>query len=146
MEDITMARKQNPEQSVADVVAETGPPKTRSFGINHFHVVGRMTAAAELRYTSTGKPVVNFGIATTAAGVTTFLDLVAWQGAAETLAQYGGKGRELYVEGRIATRTREIDGHRVKQVDLVVERFQLLGRRLAVASELSEELAVEGAA
>jgi single-strand DNA-binding protein len=141
-----MARKQNPEQSVADVIAETGTPKARPFGINHFHLVGRMTAPGELRYTPTGKPVLNFGLATTAAGVTTFLDLVAWQGAAETLAQYGGKGRELYVEGRIATRTREIDGHRVKQVDLVVETFQLLGRRLAVAGEPSEEPAVEGAA
>jgi hypothetical protein len=37
-----------------------------------------MTAADELRCTRTGKPVLNFGLATTAAGVTTFLDLVAW--------------------------------------------------------------------
>jgi len=72
--------------------------------------------------------------------------MVAWQGAAETLAKYGGKGRELYVEGRITTRTREIDGHRVKQVALVVESFQLLGRRLAVAGEAGEEPVVEGAA
>jgi len=141
-----MARKQNPERSVADVMAETGPPKARSFGINHFHLVGRMTAAGELRYTSTGKPVLNFGLATTAAGVTTFLDLVAWQGAAETLAQYGGKGRELYVEGRIATRTREIDGHRVKQVDLVVEGFQLLGRRPVGDGDPGTEVTVEEAA
>jgi single-strand DNA-binding protein len=141
-----MARKQNPEQSVADVIAETGPPKARPFGINHFHLVGRMTAPGELRYTPTGKPVLNFGLATTAAGVTTFLDLVAWQGAAETLAQYGGKGRELYVEGQIATRTREIDGHRVKQADLVVESFQLLGRRPALAGEPREEPAMEGVA
>jgi len=141
-----MARKQNPVQSVADVIAETGPPKARPFGVNHFHLVGRMTAPGELRYTATGKPVLNFGLSTTAAGVTTFLDLVAWQGAAETLAQYGGKGRELYVEGRIATRMREIDGHRVKQVDLVVEGFQLLGRRLVAAGEAAEEPAVEGAA
>ena len=36
LEDTTMARKQNPEQSVADVIAETGPPRARPFGINHF--------------------------------------------------------------------------------------------------------------
>ena len=72
--------------------------------------------------------------------------MVAWERAAETLAQHGGKGRELYVEGRIATRMREIDGHRVKQVDLVVEGFQLLGRRLALAGEPGEEHVVEGAA
>jgi hypothetical protein len=34
-----MPRKQNPEQNVADVIAETGPPKTRQFGINHFHLM-----------------------------------------------------------------------------------------------------------
>jgi hypothetical protein len=34
-----MARKQNPEQSVADVIAETGTPKARPFGINHFHLM-----------------------------------------------------------------------------------------------------------
>ena len=141
-----MARKQNPEQSVADVIAETGPPRARPFGINHFILVGRMTATGELRSTPSGKSVLNFGLATTAGGATTFLDLVAWERAAETLAQYGGKGRELYVEGRIATRTREIDGHRVKQVDLVVESFQLLGRRLALAEETAEEPVTEGAA
>jgi len=141
-----MPRNQNPDSSSPDTVAEVLAPKPRSFGVNHFHLVGRMTVPGELRYTPTGKPVLNFGLATTAAGVTTFVDLVAWQGAAETLAQYGGKGRELYVEGRIATRTREIDGHRVKQVDLVVESFQLLGRRLAVAGETGEEPVVEGAA
>jgi hypothetical protein len=37
-------------------------------------------------------------------------------------------------KGRIATRTREIHGHRLKQVDLVVEGFQLLGGRLALAA------------
>jgi single-strand DNA-binding protein len=141
-----MTRKQNPEQSVADVVAETGPPKVRSFGINRFTIVGRITAAPELRYTPTGKAVVHLGVATTAAGVTTFLDLVAWQGAAETLATYGGKGRELYVEGRIATRMREIEDRRIKQVDLVVENFQLLGRVGTASGEGTEQATVEGAA
>jgi len=125
-----MPRNHNPDSSRADTVPEGAPAKPRSFGVNHFHLVGRMTDAPELRHTPTGKAVLHFGLATTAAGTTTFLDLVAWQGAAETLAEYGGKGRELYVEGRIATRTREVEGHRIRQVDLVVESFQLLGLRI----------------
>jgi hypothetical protein len=44
-----------------------------------------------------------------------------------------------------ATRTRDIDGRRAKQVDLVVESFQLLGRRLALAAEPGAESAMEGA-
>jgi len=141
-----MPRNQNPDSSPADTIREGATPKRRSFGVNHFHLVGRMTDAGTLRQTPSGKSVLHFSIAVMAGGATTFLDLVAWERAGETLAQYGGKGRELYVEGRIATRTREIDGHRVKQVDLVVESFQLLGRRLAMAGEPGEEPVVEGAA
>lgn len=141
-----MPRNQNPDSSPADTIPEGATPKPRSFGANHFHLVGRMTDAGSLRQTPTGKSVLHFSVAVTAGGATTFLDLVAWERAGETLAQRGGKGRELYVEGRIATRTREIDGHRVKQVDLVVESFQVLGRRLAVASDGGQEPEVQGAA
>ena len=124
-----MPRNQNPDNSPTDTIPEGATPKPRSFGANHFHLVGRMTDAGSLRQTPTGKSVLHFSVAVTAGGATTFLDLVAWERAGETLAQRGGKGRELYVEGRIATRTREIEGQRVKQVDLVVESFQVLGRR-----------------
>ena len=123
-----MPRNQNPDSSPADTIPEGATPKPRSFGANHFHLVGRMSDAGTLRQTPTGKSVLHFSIAVTAGGATTFLDLVAWERAGETLAQYGGKGRELYVEGRIATRTREIESRRIRQVDLVVESFQLLGR------------------
>jgi hypothetical protein len=41
---------------------------------------------------------------------------------------------------------REVEGHRIKQVDLVVENFQLLGRPLTASADTVEEPAVEGAA
>jgi single-strand DNA-binding protein len=53
--------------------------------------------------------------------------VVAWEKAAEIIGQYGRKGREIHVEGRITSRIRDVEGHRVKQLDLVVESFQLLG-------------------
>jgi single-strand DNA-binding protein len=53
--------------------------------------------------------------------------VVAWEKAAEIIGQYGRKGREIYVEGRITSRIRDVEGQRVKQLDLVVESFQLLG-------------------
>jgi single-strand DNA-binding protein len=140
-----MPLKRNAEQKVDEVMAETGPPKARSWGINHFHVVGRMTADPQLRYTPTGKAVLHFGIATTAAGNTVFLDLVAWERSGEVIATYGAKGRELYAEGRISTRVREIEGRRVKQVDLVVETFQLLGRPPSGVQPTDETVA-DGAA
>jgi single-stranded DNA-binding protein len=75
-----------------------------------------------------------------------FHRMVCWERAAETVAHYTRKGRELYVEGRIGSRVREVEGHRIKQVDLVVENFQLLGRPLAASGDAGEEAAVEGAA
>jgi hypothetical protein len=43
------------------------------------------------------------------------------------------QGHELQARGPDRSRTRKLEGRRVKQVDLVVESFQLLGRRLTVA-------------
>jgi single-strand DNA-binding protein len=113
---------------------------------NRFLLLGRIAGTPELRHTAAGKAVLDFAVATTVAGRPEFHSVVAWERSAEILAQYGAKGRELYVEGRITSRVREVEGHRIRQVDLVVESFQLLGRRLAAAGKADEESAVEGAA
>ncbi|PZR81534.1 MAG: hypothetical protein DLM65_05670 [Candidatus Aeolococcus gillhamiae] len=86
-----------------------------------------MTGDPQLRFTQTGKAVLNIGIATNVNGFPEFHDVVAWEKAAEVIGQYGRKGREVHVEGRITSRIRDVEGHRIKQVDLVVEGFQLLG-------------------
>jgi single-strand DNA-binding protein len=140
-----MPRKQNPEQSVADVIAEGGPPKARSFGASHFHLVGRIATDGELRYTPTGKAVLHLTVATNLAGKAEFHDCVAWERAAEVLATYARKGREVDVEGRVSSRPREIEGHRIRQVDLVVENFQLLGRPTG-GDGAGEQAEVAGAA
>ncbi|WP_337311217.1 single-stranded DNA-binding protein [Candidatus Aeolococcus gillhamiae] len=90
-------------------------------------LLGRMTADPQLRFTQTGKAVLTVGIATNVNGFPEFHDVVAWEKTAEVIGQYGRKGREIHVEGRITSRLREVEGHRIKQVDLVVEEFQLLG-------------------
>ena len=121
-----MARKPDLAADVDGDVTDT-PAKSRSYGINHFRILGRMTADPEQRFTQSGKAVVNLGIATNVNGFAEFHDVVAWEKAAEIIGQYGRKGREIHVEGRITSRIRDVEGHRVKQLDLVVETFQLLG-------------------
>jgi single-strand DNA-binding protein len=121
-----MARKPALAADVQADVADT-PSKSRSYGINHFRILGRMTADPQIRFTQNGKAVLNIGIATSVNGYPEFHDLVAWEKAAEVIGQYGRKGREIHVEGRITSRIRDVEGHRIKQVDLVVESFQLLG-------------------
>jgi single-strand DNA-binding protein len=121
-----MARKPALAADVQADVIDT-PSKSRSYGINHFRLLGRMTGDPQLRFTQTGKAVLNLGIATSVNGFPEFHDAVAWEKAAEVIGQYGRKGREIHVEGRITSRVRDVEGHRIKQVDLVVESFQLLG-------------------
>lgn len=122
-----MARKQPLEQDTVSPDVDDAAAKTRSYGINRFTLLGRMTADPEIRFTQSGKARLRFGLATSVAGVVAFHDLVAWERRAEILGRYGYKGRELYVEGRLTSRMREVEGQRIKQVDLVVDTFQLLG-------------------
>jgi single-strand DNA-binding protein len=129
-----MAGKPTPEAAVA-AEALDAPSPSRSYGINGFRLLGRMTADPQQRFTQTGKAVLNIGIATNVNGLAAFHDVVAWEKAAEVIGQYGRKGREIYVEGRLTPRVREVEGHRIKQVDLVVETFQLLGPAPASADE-----------
>src|SRR3981081_549409 len=81
-------------------------------------LIGRLTRDPELRYTPSGTPVCNLAIATNRWGsdasgekkeFTDFHDVVVWnQGnrkLAELCGQYLQKGRLVYVEGRLQTRS-----------------------------------------
>ena len=140
-----MTRKQPLEQDAVSHDVDEVPPKTRSYGVNRFTLLGRMTADPEIRFTQTGKSLLRFGLATSVVGVVAFHDLVAWERSADIIGRYGYKGRELFVEGRIASRVREVEGHRIKQLDLVVESFQLLGSP-GSSQNGGDAAAVEGAA
>lgn len=86
--------------------------------LNRVMLIGRLTRDPELRYTPSGTPVCNLAIATNRYGqdqsgerreFTDYHDIVAWnQGnrkLAELCAQYLQKGRLVYVEGRLQTRS-----------------------------------------
>jgi single-strand DNA-binding protein len=82
-------------------------------------LIGRLTRDPELRYTPSGTAVCNLALATNRYGsdpatgerkeFTDYHDVVVWnQGTrklAETTAQYLQKGRLIYVEGRLQTRS-----------------------------------------
>jgi hypothetical protein len=73
-----MARKQNPEQPVGEIIAESATVKSRSFGTCRFAILGRVAAEPALRYTAGGKAVLDLTLATTAAGVAAFHTVVCW--------------------------------------------------------------------
>jgi single-strand DNA-binding protein len=86
--------------------------------LNRVMLIGRLTRDPELRYTPSGTPVCNLALATNRYGqdasgerreFTDYHDIVVWnQGnrkLAELCSQYLQKGRLVYIEGRLQTRS-----------------------------------------
>ena len=103
-------------------------------GVNKVILIGNATRDAELRHTSTGKPVSNFRLATNRVvngqEISQFHNVVCWDKLAEITSQYVKKGEPLYVEGRLEYRTFE-DGDGIERgtVEIVANDVQFLGRR-----------------
>lgn len=82
--------------------------------LNKVMLIGNVTRDPELRYTPQGNAVSTFGLATNRSWKTDsgeireeaeFHRLVAWNKLAELCNQLCTKGRKIYVEGRLQTRT-----------------------------------------
>ena len=72
--------------------------------INQVILMGRLTRDPEQRTTTTGKTIVNFGLAVDRAGQddsADFFDVTAWEKLGELVMQYLGKGRKVLVQGRL---------------------------------------------
>lgn len=103
---------------------------------NKVILIGRLTADPEMRYTPSGKPVVNFTLAVdrrAAAGggqkETDFVNIVAWQKLAEICSQYLNKGKLIAIDGRLQTRSYENkEGQKVKTFEVVANDMQMLDR------------------
>ncbi len=72
--------------------------------MNSIQLIGRLTRDPELRSTGSGKPVANMRLAVSrrdrdAAPV--YVDVVAYDGLAETCAVHLEKGRQVAVSGRL---------------------------------------------
>lgn len=81
---------------------------------NRVTLIGNLGQDPEIKTTETGKKVSNFTIATNGGyknadgqriNETTWHNIVAWNGLADTAAKYLKKGNEVAVEGRIVYRT-----------------------------------------
>ena len=80
-------------------------------------LIGNLTRDPELRYTPSGTAVCSFGLATNRSWTpsdsserreeTEFHRIVAWNKLAELCSQLLSKGRKVYIEGRLQTRSWE---------------------------------------
>ena len=101
-------------------------------------IIGNLTRDPETRTTPGGATVSSFGVATTsvwkdAAGAkqerVEYHNIVAWGKLAEICQQYLGKGRKVYVEGRLQTREWEgKDGVKRNRTEIVAENMIMLDK------------------
>jgi single-strand DNA-binding protein len=109
-------------------------------GINKVIIVGRLGNDPEVRYTPSGSAVANFSVATSDEWKdkntgekkerTEWHRIVAWNKLGEICGEYLAKGRQVYVEGRLQTRTYEDkDGVKRYMTEIIATDVQFLGGR-----------------
>lgn len=106
-------------------------------GINKAILVGRLGNNPEIRYTPSGAAVSNFNIATSEVFKdksgqkqerTEWHRIVVWGKMAETCAEYLTKGRQVYIEGRLQTRSwDDKEGRKRYTTEIVATTVQFLG-------------------
>lgn len=106
--------------------------------LNRATIIGNLTRDPETRTTPNGQTVTNFSVATTYSykdqtgnrvDKPEYHNIVAWGKLAEICQQYLGKGRKVYVEGRLQTRDWEgQDGVKRYRTEIVCENMIMLDR------------------
>lgn len=107
--------------------------------VNKAILIGNLGKDPEIRYTANGTAVANFPIATTERfkdrsgqqqEKTEWHNIVAWRQLAEICGKYLSKGRQVYIEGRIQTRSFEDrNGNKRYMTEIVADQMQMLGQR-----------------
>lgn len=105
-------------------------------GVNKVILIGRLGKDPELRYTTNGQPVANFTVATTEVRgskdterqeYTEWHRVVAWGRLAEICGEYLTKGKMVYVEGSLRTRSwDDKQGNKRWTTEIVSQAMQIL--------------------
>lgn len=103
--------------------------------LNKWVGIGRLVRDAEIKYLSSGTAVCKFSIAVGKrvkkneqwTDETSFLDVVLWGKAGESLAKYLVKGKQVAVEGELHQNRWEQDGQSRSKVEINANNVQLLG-------------------
>jgi len=125
--------------------------------LNKVMIIGNVGSEPEMRFTPNGNPVTSFRVATnrvftTGEGErkqeTEWFTVVAWNKLAEQCNQFLSKGRLVYAEGRLHTRSWEgQDGQKRYRTEIVANRVSFLDRRATTPlPEEAEEVEVEAEA
>jgi len=107
--------------------------------LNKLIIIGNVGGEPEMRFTPNGKPVTSFRVATNWVSTTPegerkqeteWFNIVAWNKLAEQCNQFLAKGKLVYVEGRIHTRTWEDqEGQPRSRSEVIANKVVFLDRR-----------------
>ena len=122
--------------------------------VNKVILIGRLGADPEIRYTPSGAEVATFRIATSESWTnksgekeerTEWHRIVAWRGLAKICGEYLSKGKLVYVEGRLRTRSWEDrDGNKRTTTEIEATDMKMLGG-VGEASRKAKEAEPESA-
>ena len=109
-----------------------------SRSLNKVHLIGHLGRDAETRFTPSGAAFTRFSVATNRRWKdqqtgewkeeTDWVNVVLWR--SENLANYLTRGKQVYIEGRIQTRSYDDkDGKKVYATEVVADDVILLGGR-----------------
>lgn len=110
--------------------------------VNKVILVGNVGKDPEVRHLDNGATVASFTLATTERGYKTangtevperteWHNIVVWRGLADVAEKYVKKGSQLYIEGKITSRSYEAkDGSGKRYItEIVADTMQMLGRK-----------------
>jgi single-strand DNA-binding protein len=106
--------------------------------MNRVIITGNLTRDIELRYTSSGLVVTEFGFAVNDkvkkgndwVQETSFFDVVAFGSTAEVLNKYTEKGSPLLIEGRLKQESWTTqDGQKRSKVKVIADRMEFIGSK-----------------
>ncbi|MDR2409119.1 MAG: single-stranded DNA-binding protein [Bacteroidales bacterium] len=107
-------------------------------GINKVILVGHLGKDPEVRTIDTGVKVANFTLATTEVykdkngerkEITEWHNIVCWRNLADIAEKYLVKGKLIYVEGKLRTRSWEENGVKRYITEVIADNFTMLGAK-----------------
>lgn len=118
-------------------------------GVNKVILVGNLGKDPEVRHLESGVMVANFTLATSESykdrttgerkQVTEWHNIVLWRGLAEVAEKYLKKGNQVYIEGKLRTRSwNDQDGNTRYTTEVVADNMTMLGGRPPVGENMGD--------
>ncbi len=117
-------------------------------GVNKVILVGNLGKDPEVRHLESGVAVASFSLATSESykdrnsgerkTITEWHNIVLWRGLAEVAEKYLHKGDQVYIEGRLRTRSWEGESGTRYTTEIVGDNMTMLGGRRSSDSQQEE--------